>query len=47
MIGDVIDSSVSGFKWYADDGSLSVDTSLKIEIGTLNDGEYTVTVSAA
>ena len=47
MIGNVIDSSVSGFKWYADDGSLSVDTGLKIEIGTLIDGEYTVTVSAA
>ena len=47
IIGNVIDSSVSGFKWYADDGSLSVDTGLKIEIGALTADGYEITVSAA
>ena len=47
LAGDVIDGSVSGFKWYDQNGAQSVDTGLKIEINSLIDGEYTVTVSAA
>lgn len=43
--GDVIDSAVSGFKWYAEDGTQSVDTGLKITIGEMTEDSCTVTVS--
>lgn len=43
--GDVIDSAVSGFKWYAEDGTQSVDTGLKITIGEMTEDSCTITVS--
>ena len=43
--GDVIDSSISGFKWYAEDGTQSVDTGLKITIDNMTDDNCTITVS--
>lgn len=43
--GDVIDGSISGFKWYAEDGTQSVDTGLKITIDSMTDDNCTITVS--
>lgn len=42
--GDVIDDTTAGFGWYDDNGAESVETGLKITIGELQDGAYTVTV---
>lgn len=43
--GDVIDSSISGFNWYASDESESVDSGTVITIGELKDGKYSITIS--
>lgn len=43
--GDVIDGNISGFKWYAEDGTQSVDTGLKITVGEMTDDSCTITVS--
>lgn len=43
--GDVIDGGISGFKWYAEDGTQSVDTGLKISVDEMNDDSCTITVS--
>ncbi len=44
--GDVIDSNISGFHWYADDESESIETGYSITVGELTDEGYTITVSA-
>ena len=43
--GDILDGTLSGFHWYADDGSESADTGFVIQIGELTNDSYTVTVS--
>lgn len=43
--GDVIDSSVPGFGWYDSNENESVDPGVKISVGELSDGKYTITVS--
>ena len=43
--GDVIDGKLSGFHWYAQDESESVETGYTVQIGELTGGAYTVTVS--
>lgn len=43
--GDIIDSSISGFNWYAEDGTQSVDTNLKITVDDMTDDNCTITVS--
>lgn len=43
--GDVIDGSISGFKWYAEDGTQSVDTGLKITVDSMEGDNCTITVS--
>ena len=45
--GDVLDGSLSGFHWYAEDESESVETGYTVTIGELADGSYTVTVNYA
>lgn len=42
--GDVIDSSISGFRWYDANDSMTVDPGLKITVGALENGAYTVTI---
>ncbi len=42
--GDVIDSSISGFHWYDANGGQTVDPGLKITVGELQNGSYTVTI---
>ena len=42
--GDIIDSSVSGFCWYDENGLESVDPNVRITIGELTENGYTVTV---
>lgn len=43
--GDVIDGNISGFKWYAEDGTQSVDTGLKITVGEMTADSCIITVS--
>ncbi|MBR1897290.1 MAG: hypothetical protein IJ825_00255, partial [Oscillospiraceae bacterium] len=43
--GDVINSSISGFKWYDANGGQTVDPGITITVGALTDQGYTVTVS--
>lgn len=43
--GDVIDSSISGFKWYDQNGNQSVEPQIKITIGEKSGDSYKVTVS--
>ncbi|MCM1507840.1 MAG: dockerin type I domain-containing protein [Ruminococcus flavefaciens] len=43
--GDVIDGSISGFKWYAEDGTQSVDVGLKITVGDMTDDSCVITIS--
>ena len=43
--GDVIDSAISGFKWYAEDGTQSIETGLKITVGEMTDDSCIITVS--
>ena len=43
--GSVVDSSVSGFMWYNDNGVLAVDPQLTIKVSRGARGEYTVTVA--
>lgn len=45
--GNIIDNKIPGFRWYDSSGYQTVDTGLKITIGDLVDGAYTITVSAA
>ena len=42
--GDVIDSSVSGFCWYDDNQSETVDPKVKITVGELTENGYSITV---
>ena len=42
--GDVINGSISGFRWYDSNGGQTVETGLTITIGELKDGKYTVTI---
>ncbi|MDE5862582.1 MAG: hypothetical protein K2H28_10380 [Ruminococcus sp.] len=43
--GDVIDSNISGFKWYAEDGTQTVDIGLKISVDSMDDDSCIITVS--
>ena len=43
--GEMIDSSFSGFHWYAEDESESVDTGYTVTIGELTENGYTVYVT--
>ena len=42
--GDVVDSSISGFKWYDSSDNLTVDPGLKITVGTGNNDTYEITI---
>lgn len=42
--GDVVDSSISGFKWYDSDDNLTVDPGIKITVGECDNGTYEITV---
>lgn len=42
--GDVIDSSISGFRWYDANGGQTVETGLKITVGAMQNGSCTITV---
>ena len=42
--GDVINGSISGFRWYDSNGGQTVETGLTITIGELKDGKYAVTI---
>lgn len=44
--GDIVDSSVSGFAWYDESGQETVDTGITVSVGSLVNGEYTITISA-
>ena len=39
------DSSISGFRWYDSSGYQTVDTGIKITVGELVGGRYTVIIS--
>lgn len=43
--GDVIDSSIDGFNWYDESGGQSIDPGIRITVGELTNGQYTVTIS--
>ena len=43
--GDVIDSSISGFKWYDSNAQQTVDPGIKITVDSFENDVYTVTVS--
>ncbi|MCM1315362.1 MAG: dockerin type I domain-containing protein [Prevotella sp.] len=43
--GDVIDSNITGFKWYAEDGTQSVDTGIKITVDSMESDNCIITVS--
>lgn len=43
--GDVIDSSISGFNWYDENGNQSVDPKIKITVGEQDGDSYTITIS--
>jgi M6 family metalloprotease-like protein len=45
--GDVLDSRLSGFRWYDWDESESLETGYTVTIGALENGSYTVTVDFA
>ncbi|MBR3629029.1 MAG: hypothetical protein IKN55_00950 [Oscillospiraceae bacterium] len=42
--GDVVNSSISGFRWYDANGGQTVDPGISVTIGALQDGQYTVTI---
>lgn len=42
--GDVVDSSISGFKWYDSSDNLTVDPGLKITVGAGNNDTYEITI---
>ncbi len=42
--GDVINSSISGFRWYDANGGQTVDPGLTITVGTVSNGNCTVTI---
>ncbi len=43
--GDVIDSSISGFRWYDENGNQTVDPEIKITVGEQTGDSYTITIS--
>lgn len=43
--GDVIDSSISGFKWYDSNAQQTVDPGIRITVDSFENDVYTVTVS--
>ena len=43
--GDVINSSISGFKWYDQNGGQTVDPGITITIGALTEQGYSVTIA--
>lgn len=43
--GDIIDSSISGFKWYDADGNMTVSPEITIEVGEIGTDTCTVTVN--
>lgn len=43
--GDVISSSVNGFRWYDSSDAETVDPGLNIEVGTAENGSCTITIS--
>ncbi len=43
--GDVINSSISGFRWYDSNGGQTVDPGITITVGALSNGSYTVTIA--
>lgn len=43
--GDVIDSSISGFKWYDSYGNQTTDPNIKITVDAINDGQAQITIS--
>lgn len=45
--GDVINSSVNGFRWYDSSDAESIDPGLRIDVGALENGSYTITISQA
>ena len=40
----VIDSSISGFRWYDDNGQQTVDIGLRLSVSKEPDGSYRITV---
>jgi len=44
--GDVIDSSISGFKWYDSYGNQTIDPNLKITVDAVKDGSAQITISS-
>lgn len=44
--GDVINNSISGFRWYDAGGGQTVDPGISITVGALKDGKYTVTIGS-
>lgn len=43
--GSVINSSTDGFRWYDDNGGLTIDPGLTVYIGDITDGSFTVTIT--
>ena len=43
--GQVLNSTISGWHWYAEDESESVETGYTVTVGELKDGAYTITVN--
>lgn len=44
--GDVIDSSISGFRWYDANDQQTIDPGVKISVDSFENGKYKITVSA-
>lgn len=44
-VGDVIDSSISGFRWYDANGGQTVDPRIQISVDAFDGDTYTLTVS--
>lgn len=42
----IVDHNTPGFAWYDENGKETVNSGLKVEVGSLNNGKYDVTVSA-
>lgn len=43
--GDVIDGTISGFRWYDENGGQTVDTGITIRVGALTEDGYEITVT--
>lgn len=43
--GSVINSSTDGFRWYDDNGGLSIDPGLTVYIGDISDNSFAVTIT--